>query len=161
MKGSMNKSLHLPYQLFTRRAGFRQGGFTLIELLVVISVIGILAALLLANFAGARDRAEDATTKSDMKQLQNALRLRYNDFNTYPLSAAGAVNCSDPGLGLANYLQGSTPEGCRYQSTTADTFTACAPLVNANDREKEVPGPGGKCPSDAGLTGAFFCVCAN
>jgi prepilin-type N-terminal cleavage/methylation domain-containing protein len=38
---------------------FCQRGFTLIELLVVISIIGLLAALILTNIAGTRDRGYD------------------------------------------------------------------------------------------------------
>jgi len=34
--------------------------FTLIELLVVIAIIGMLSALFLPNFMGARERARDA-----------------------------------------------------------------------------------------------------
>ena len=50
-----------------------QKGFTLLELLVVISIIGILAALLLANLNSVRERARDATRQSDIKQYQTAL----------------------------------------------------------------------------------------
>lgn len=54
-------------------------GFTLIELLVVVSVIGVLSALILANFNTARERARDVQRKSDLDQIKKALRLYYND----------------------------------------------------------------------------------
>ncbi|HUC94569.1 MAG TPA: prepilin-type N-terminal cleavage/methylation domain-containing protein [Candidatus Saccharimonadales bacterium] len=60
--------------------------FTLIELLVVISIIGILATLVAANLNSARSRARDAERKSDLKNIQTALRLFYNDFGKYPSS---------------------------------------------------------------------------
>lgn len=63
-----------------------QRGFTLIEMLVVISIIGILATLVAANLNSARSRARDAERKSDIKNIQTALRIYYNDHNGYPAS---------------------------------------------------------------------------
>ena len=67
-------------------------GFTLIELLVVVSIIGILTTLLSANLNAARERARDAQRKSDLRNIQTALRLYYNDNARYPgsLSFGGA-----------------------------------------------------------------------
>lgn len=59
-------------------------GFTLIELLVVIFIIGILASLLLSNMIGIRTRAEDTQLKNDLDQMKKALRLYYNDNQSYP-----------------------------------------------------------------------------
>jgi general secretion pathway protein G len=50
-------------------------GFTLIELLVVISIIGVLATLIMANFVGVRERARDAQRKNDINQIQKALEM--------------------------------------------------------------------------------------
>jgi len=73
-------------------------GFTLIELLVVISIIGILATLLLANYSATRERARYAQRKSDLRNIQTALRMFYNDFNRYPSSSNGQiVGCGTSG----------------------------------------------------------------
>lgn len=67
-------------------AQIRKSGFTLIELLVVIAIIGLLAAVILASLNSARVKARDAKRISDVKQLQNALALYYeNQGNVYPI----------------------------------------------------------------------------
>lgn len=58
--------------------------FTLIELLVVIAVIGVLVAIILPNLMGMRERARDTVKKNDLTQLKTALRLFYNDYQSYP-----------------------------------------------------------------------------
>lgn len=69
----------------------RSKGFTLIELLVVVSLIGILATLVIANLNSARERARDTTRKSDLRNIQTALRLYYNDTSGYPQSSSGSI----------------------------------------------------------------------
>ena len=59
-------------------------GFTLVELLVVIVIIGILATLATVALGSARLKARDARRISDVKQIQTALELYYNDAGKYP-----------------------------------------------------------------------------
>lgn len=61
-----------------------RSGFTLVELLIVIAILGVLASLILANMSGARERARDTQRKSDLRQLQTALRMYFNDYMKYP-----------------------------------------------------------------------------
>lgn len=67
---------------------FNFKGFTLVELLIVIAIIGVLSALLMANFIGVRQRARDAQRKSDLRQIQAALELYRSDLGGYPDEAA-------------------------------------------------------------------------
>ena len=74
-----------------------QKGFTLIELLVVVAIIGLLATLSIVALNNARARARDARRVADVKQIQTALELYYNDYGIYP--ATGDV---DPGGSIAS-----------------------------------------------------------
>lgn len=62
-------------------------GFTLIELLIVLSLISVLAAFAVGNFRSAQMRGRDAVRKSDLRNIQTALRLYYNDYGRYPASS--------------------------------------------------------------------------
>jgi type II secretion system protein G len=75
----------------------RKKAFTLIELLIVIAVIGVLIAIILPNLIGMRERARDSKRKNDLAQLKTALRMYFNDYNSYPQSSIDEkICCSDP-----------------------------------------------------------------
>ena len=117
-------------------------GFTLIELLVVISIIGILATLISANLNAARSRGRDAVRKSDLKNIQTALRLYYNDNGGYPddlgfgeeFSSDDSVYMNTvPNDPLYNSLEATSPR-YEYESDSAnDAFTLVACLENKSD----------------------------
>ncbi len=63
---------------------FSKAGFTLIELLVVISIISLLSSIVLTSVNSARAKARDARRLADLRQIQNALALYYEDHQAYP-----------------------------------------------------------------------------
>lgn len=59
-------------------------GFTLVELLIVVAVLGILAAIAVANLQNARQRANYSRAASDTKTAVTQGVVYQNDYNVFP-----------------------------------------------------------------------------
>jgi type II secretion system protein G len=76
----------------------KKKGFTLIELLVVVAIIGLLATLSIVALNNARARARDTRRVADIKQIQTALELYYNDNASYPTTIVPGGAVSSTGI---------------------------------------------------------------
>ncbi|MGI6294835.1 MAG: prepilin-type N-terminal cleavage/methylation domain-containing protein [Armatimonadota bacterium] len=69
----------------------RRKGFTLVELLVVIVVLAVLAAIVLPKFMDSSARSKEASLKTDLKLVRNAVATFQADIGKYPNSLEDLV----------------------------------------------------------------------
>ena len=127
-------------------------GFTLIELLVVISIIGILVTIAGVSYTNAQRKARDTKRKNDLKSVQQALALYFEQNGKYPDASGGGIITCNAGGDTANIFWGSEficnsttymkqlpqdPSGYYYDSagTPPDRYDISAKLENTNDPE--------------------------
>jgi prepilin-type N-terminal cleavage/methylation domain-containing protein len=106
-------------------------GFTLIELLVVIAIIGLLSTISVVALNTARARSRDAKRVSDIKQIQTALELYFNEENEYPsaVTAGGTIISSTSTVYMAAVPTGPSPADGTCASTAytyAQTLTGAS-----------------------------------
>lgn len=142
MDKKMKKILNSKFCLLHLRR--RRAGFTLVEMLVVISIIGILATVLLANYTASRGRARDAQRKSDIREIQTALEL-YKGSQKPPAYPPALTNLSPSYMKTVAHDPSCTGGTCTnwidysYTRDGSDTlkYTLKACLENASDPQKD------------------------
>jgi len=167
----MNHLAQTAKQKLSSPRGF-QAGFTLIELLIVVAIIGILTTIVTANFVGVRQRARDATRKSDIRQIQSALELYRSDNGEYPVNLSTFRLTTSPcmtsgelaSIGGTVYMKkvpcdplGSASsvyyDGNYFYSSDGSTYNLAACIENTNDADANI-----KSEADKPLLSADTCT---
>lgn len=91
----LKKKLTVKCQRSDVKCCVKPKGFTLIELLIVMAILAVLAAVIMIaiNPAKRQKQARDATRKSDIGQIANALKAYFATYDIYP-SPSGFASVS-------------------------------------------------------------------
>lgn len=104
-----------------------EGGFTLIELLVVIIIIAILAAIAIPTFLGQRQKANDAASKSLVRNAMTAIESAYVDRREFGTITQAELQAIEPTITWTDAGDGgggldyADPDGTQPTGTIAAT----------------------------------------
>lgn len=107
-----------------RRPPPTDSGFTLVELSVVVLIIAMLITISLPSFLGARRRAQDRATQSNLRQALANAKVVLTDSGDYAGVDAAALASEEPELRFVEDIESTGPDVVSVFSTSTDWVAA-------------------------------------
>lgn len=118
----------------TNKCRRADSGFTLVELLIVVIILGILAAVVIPQFANVSAEAKESSVRSNLATIRQAISLyRVQHNETYPGQGgwsefvtqltSGTLSDGTPGAKYGPYLRDEFPNNAFTGTATGKTVT--------------------------------------
>jgi len=106
----------------------RRKGFTLVEIMIVVAIIGLLAAIAIPNFMGARTSARKQACIANLKQIEGAKQIWALDNNLADDAVAELTGVAGDKTSLVpDYIKTTPvcPSGGTYTVGTVSADPTC------------------------------------
>jgi prepilin-type N-terminal cleavage/methylation domain-containing protein len=120
-------------------------GFTLVELLIVIVILGILAAIVIARFAGATKESKESNLKGNLRTIRVSLETykANSKSNSYPPTLDDLWKGTNSDVDSKTFLERIPIDPFYRNKTVYVSSIDFSPIDTALQRDGKITGGGG------------------